>query len=228
MKHLLQMIAAAALVLGVTACASQYTETEAPKNLMLDEASARLDVRFAPGSSALLAGDAARLHRLVASGSIAPSDPVTVAAGGPPALAVARFETIAALLLPYRIVASQRPAGGLPANRAIIQSGRYLVSLPACPNWSKTPQLDFTNAHASNFGCTTAVNLGMMVASPGDLVEGRPVGLPDAIPAAAAVQRYQSDKVQLPAAASLTNIPAASSAPTGAGATGAGTAGTGP
>ncbi len=228
MKLHLQAIAAALLVLGMTACASQYTESEAPKSLTLDEAGTRIDVRFAPGSSHLLAGDAARLRGLAARGSIAPSDPVAVSAAGSPALAAARFEAIAEVLLPYRIVPSQRPLGGVPANRAIIETGRYLVSLPPCPNWSKNPQLDFTNAHASNWGCATASNLGLMVASPADLAEGRPVGLADAIPAAAAVQRYQADKVQLPSAAGLTNIPAASIAPTGAGATGAGTAGTGP
>jgi pilus assembly protein CpaD len=227
MKLHLRLIAAA-LLLGMTACASQYTESEAPKDLTLDSASTRIDVRFAPGSSRLLAGDAARLRALVASGRINPSDPVTVSAGGSPALAAARFETVAAMLLPYRIVAGNRPLGGVPANRAIIQSQRYMVSLPPCPNWSRTAQLDLANAHASNWGCSTASNLGMMVASPADLAEGRPLGLADAIPAAAAVQRYQSDKVQLPAAAALTNIPAATSAPTGAGATGAGTAGTGP
>ena len=72
------------------------------------------------------------------------------------------------------------------------------------------------------------MNLAAIIASPADLAEGRPVGRPDAIPAAAAVQRYQGDKVQLPAAAGLTNIPTAAIAPTGSGATGAGTAGSQP
>jgi len=227
MKWHLQGLAAA-LLLGMTACASQYTETEAPKALTLDNVSRRFDVRFAPGSNRLLAADAARLRGLAAGGAIDASDPVTVAAAGSPALAEARFETIAALLLPYRIVPGARSVGGVPANRAIIETGRYLVSLPPCPNWSKSPPIDFANAHASNWGCTTAVNLGMMVASPGDLVEGRPLGMADATPAVSAIQRYQQDKVQLPAAAALTNIPAASTAPTGSGATGAGTAGSQP
>lgn len=218
----------AALVLGLAACAAQYTETEAPKQVRLDNASARVDVRFAPGSSRLSAGDAARLRALAATGAIAPSDRITVSASGPPLLAAARFETIAGVLLPYRIVAMQGPLTPVAANRAVIESERYLVTLPPCPNWSKYPPLGHTNTHTSDFGCTTAVDLALMVANPGDLAEGRPVGLTDAIPAAAAVQRYQADKVQLPSAAALTNIPAASSAPTGAGATGAGTAGTGP
>ncbi len=227
MKWHLQGLAAA-LLLGTTACASQYTETEAPKSLTLDNVSRRIDVRFAPGSSHLLAADAARLRGLAASGAIDASDPVTVAAAGGPGLAEARFETIAAVLLPYRIVPGARMLGSVAGNRAIIETGRYLVSLPSCPNWSKSPPIDFANAHASNFGCTTAVNLGMMVASPGDLVEGRPLGLADAIPAAAAVQRFQADKVQLPAAVGLTSISGGGAGPTGSGATGAGTAGSAP
>ena len=221
-------LVAVGLALGLAACASQYTESETPKNLVLDDASAAIDVRFAPGSNRLLAGDAARLRALVARGAISQSDRVTVLAGGPPDLAAARFEEVAALLLPYRIVATQGPLAAAPGNRAIVQTKRYLVTAPPCPNWSKYPPVDFTNAHASNFGCATAMNLAAIIASPADLAEGRPVGRPDAIPAAAAVQRYQGDKVQLPAAAGLTNIPTAAIAPTGSGATGAGTAGSQP
>jgi pilus assembly protein CpaD len=223
---MLHHLAAAALLLGLGACAAQYTDNEWPKQVRLDNASARVDVHFAPGSSRLWARDAARLRGLAATGAIAPTDRVVVAAGGPPSLADARFAAIARALLPYNIVAMRGPPA--PANRAIIESERYLVTLPQCPNWSKYPPLGYTNTHASNFGCTTAVDLALMVANPADLVEGRPHGPVDANPAVSAVQRYETDKVQLPAAASLTGIAAATSAPTGSGATGAGTAGTGP
>jgi pilus assembly protein CpaD len=219
---------AVALVLGLTACVTEYSATEAPKQLTLDDASIRIDVRFVPGSARLLAGDAARLHALAAAGKIAPSDRVTVSVAGGSALAAARFNSIAAELLRYRIGATELRLAAVPANRAIVQTGRYLVTTPPCPNWSKNPPLDYTNVHPSNFGCATATNLAHMVASPADLVEGRPLGLADAIPAAAAVQRYQSDKVALPAAVGLGPISAPTTAPTGSGATGAGTAGSAP
>jgi pilus assembly protein CpaD len=221
-------LAAVALVLGLAACVTEYSDVEAPKHLTLDNASARIDVRFAPGSSRLLAGDAARLHALAAGGRIAPSDRVAVSAAGGPALAGARFAAIATELQRHRIVATELPLGGVPANRAIIQTGRYFVTSPPCPNWSKNPPVDYTNAHASNFGCATVTNFASMVSSPADLVEGRPIGLADAIPAAAAVQRYQSDKVVLPAGAGLGPIAATPLAATGSGATGAGTAGSAP
>ncbi len=223
-------LVAAGLLLALAACrpgAAEYTESEAPKQLTLDNATVRVDVRFAPGSSRLFAGDAARLRGLAASGSIAPSDRVSVSAAGGPALAAARVNTIAAELLHYGIVASSGSLGVAAANRAIIATGRYLVTLPPCPNWSKTASISFTNTLDSNFGCATAVDLGRMVASPADLAEGRPVGPVDAIPAAAAVQRYQGDKVVLPAAVAIGPIaPSATAAPTGA--TGAGTAGSQP
>jgi pilus biogenesis lipoprotein CpaD len=209
---------AGAVLLALAACqpgAAEYTAAESPKRLALDNASAQIDLRFAPGSSRLLAGDAARLRAMAASGSLAPSDRVTVATSGGPALAAARFDAIAAELLRYRIVASARQLAKLPPNHAVIASERYLVSLPACPDWSKPSAGagDFTNSPASNHGCATSVNLGLIVASPADLVEGRPVALADGQPAAAAVNRYLNDQVILPAAAMLGPIEAAPPAP---------------
>jgi pilus assembly protein CpaD len=224
-------LATAAVLLTLAAChplVAEYSDVEAPKKLTLDNTSTRVDVRFAPGSSQLLAADAARLRRLAATGKIGPGDRVTVSAAGGPALAAARFDSVAAELLSYRVVATELPLGVVPANRAIVQTGRYLVTTPRCPNWSKASATDFANTNASNFGCATATNLARMVASPADLAEGRPLGLADALPAAAAVQRYQSDKVVLPAGAALGPIGATSTAPTGSGATGAGTAGSAP
>jgi len=219
------------LCVALAACrpgAAEYTESEAPNRLTLDNASRVMDVRFARGSSRLTAADAARLRAAIAQGALTPTDRVTVAAGGTPALADARVSAVASELMRYGITASAAPIPGVAADHAIIQSGRYMVNLPSCPNWSKQSSLDFTNTLSSNFGCATMSNLGMMVAYPADLAEGRPVGYADAIPAAAAVQRYQAEKVILPNPANITPIAATTAAPAGGGATGAGTAGTGP
>jgi hypothetical protein len=72
---------------------------------------------------------------------------------------------------------------------------------------------------------TTAVNLGLMVASPADLVGGRQLAPADGKPAAAAVDRYLDEKVTpLPAEASLGPIQGGSGggAPPGGSAGGAG------
>jgi pilus assembly protein CpaD len=224
-------LVASGLLLALAACqpgAAEYTNSEAPKGLVLDNASSHVDVRFAPGSSHLSPRDAGRLRWLAASGGIVPSDRITVATAGSPTLAKARFNTIAALLLPYGVVASQGIVTAVPANHAIVDTGRYLVTLPKCPDWSKESTVRFDNAASSNFGCATMADFGLSVASPSDLAQGRPVGLADAVPAAAAVQRYQADKVQLPAAsAGAGPITPAGTGTTGGG-TGAGSAGSEP
>jgi pilus assembly protein CpaD len=214
-----------ALALALAACrpaASEYSEAEAPKDLRLDNATTHVDLRFAPGSTRLVGRDAARLRALVGTGGLQPADRVLVATGGSPGLARARFEAIATELAPYRIVASPKPVAVGP-NQAIVESVRYLVTLPACPNWTGPGPHDFTNSGHSNFGCADQVNLGRMVASPADLVEGRPVAATEGTPAAAAVNRYLTDKVQLPTAATVGPIaaqPAAAPAAAAGGPTG--------
>lgn len=222
-----------ATLMSLAACspATEYTESEWPKNLRLDPAPAQLAVGFTPGSSRILPGDLARLRMAVTSGGIVPSDRVVVTVAGPPPLATARFEAIAAALLPYGIVPVSEPGLGAPGT-AVIRRERYLVTLPACPDWSKPAAGagDFTNTHSSNFGCAAAVNLGLMIAQPADLVEPRQVGPTDARVAAAAVNAYRAGKVQLPAAAKIGPIaPVANqpAPPPAAGEGGAGTSGAG-
>jgi pilus assembly protein CpaD len=195
MKTRLYLLAIPVL-LALAACrpgAAEYSESEAPKQLRVDSAVAPLNVAFAAGSDRLARGEGDRLHRLALSGAISPEDRVTVSASGDPLLQERRVGTIASELLRFGIVAGASPLAGVPRDRAIVAVGRYMVTLPTCPNWSQQPSPDFTNAVSSNFGCATASNLGLMVASPADLVSGRTLGLADGRPAVAAMQRYVND-----------------------------------
>jgi pilus assembly protein CpaD len=72
---------------------------------------------------------------------------------------------------------------------------RYLVTLPACPDWSRRSGLDFDNQPLSNLGCATTTNLGLMVADPKDLVRGRPLDRADGVQQAEAIVRYRTGKV---------------------------------
>jgi pilus assembly protein CpaD len=188
------------LLFAFAACATDYTKSEAPNNLRVDGADNRIDLSFAPGSARLAAGEGARLDRLVTSGAIRPFDRVTVAADGSPALAQQRVATISRELLAYGIVAEPLPQETVPTNRAVLGIGRYTVTLPACPNWSESPNAEYTNAPSSNWGCAAAVNLGLMVASPADLVSGRTLAPTAAMPAVGAVERYLTDRVKQPPA----------------------------
>jgi pilus assembly protein CpaD len=186
------------LMLGLAGCVTQYSKTEAPNRLQVEGGETRVDLAFAPGSARLAPGEAARLDQLVIAGSIRPADRVTIAAAGPPDLAGQRTAAISSELLRYGIVADTLALDAVPPNRAIVGIGRYAVTLPPCPNWSQPPTYDFGNAYSSYYGCAAATNLGLMVASPADLVSGRTLAPADGQPAVMAVQRYLNDRVKPP------------------------------
>jgi pilus assembly protein CpaD len=207
------------LLLALAACvpgAAEYTKTEAPTALRVDGSHNLVMLMFAPGSDRLAAGQARRLAQLVQNGEIHPADRVEIAAAGGQGLAQGRFAAISRELLRYGIVADARPLAGVPPNRAVILIGHYAVTLPACPNWSKSPSTDFTNEPSSNFGCANAINLGTMVASPADLVSGRPVAAAAGKPAVSAVNRYLDDRVTPLLSAEVGPIAVGSGANTGA------------
>jgi len=186
------------LMLGLAACVAEYSKSEAPDTLRVDGANSRRELAFGTGSASLAPGELRKLDGWVLGGNIRPADRVEVAAGGPPGLAEQRAGAISRELLRYGIVTQTLAIDGVPANRAIVSVGRYAVTLPTCPNWSQSQSYDFTNAFTSNYGCATATNLGLMVASPADLVSGRPLTGTAAQPAAGAVQRYLTDRVKPP------------------------------
>jgi len=183
------------LILGLSACAAEYSKSEAPDTLRVDGGESRLSIAFAGGSDRLAAGEAARLDRMVLAGTIRPADRVRVAASGPPGLAERRAAAISRELLRYGIVAQPTALDAVPANHALVSVGRYSVTLPDCPNWSQSLSYDFTNAFTSNYGCANATNLGLMVASPGDLVSGRSFSGTNAQVTANAMLRYLTDRV---------------------------------
>jgi pilus biogenesis lipoprotein CpaD len=200
-----------AFLLALTACApgaAEYTKAEAPNRLQVEGATSTVALAFSPGSARLGGGAASHLDQLVAAGAIRPADRVTVAAAGPPRLAAAREAAVARALLRWGVVAQAQPLPAVPPNRVIVTVARYAVRLPPCPDWSEPRPNDFTNALASNFGCATSVNLGLM-ANPADLVGGRQLAPADGQPTAAAVDRYLADQVPTPIATGPVSAPSA-------------------
>jgi pilus biogenesis lipoprotein CpaD len=85
---------------------------------------------------------------------------------------------------------------GAPGRSVEIVATTYSVRLPECPDWTRSPAFDPRNLPLSNLGCANAVNLGLMIADPADLAQGRPLGPADGIREAEAVVRYRTDKVK--------------------------------
>jgi pilus assembly protein CpaD len=197
MKNHLRLVVLS-LTLGLAACAAEYSKSEAPAQLRVDGADSRRELVFAVGSANLSPSELRKIDGWVLSGSILPADRVEIAAAGPRGLAQQRAGAISRELLRYGVVTQTLALDTVPANHAIVSIGRYAVTLPDCPNWSQPPAADFTNAISSNYGCATATNLGLMVASPADLVSGRPLTGTNAPVAVNAVQRYMTDRVKPP------------------------------
>ena len=76
--------------------------------------------------------------------------------------------------------------------------GRYVVTLPDCPDMRKPGIGDYTNLPSTNFGCATATTLGLMVADPRDLVRGSAMGPADGARAARSVRAYRAGLLPAP------------------------------
>lgn len=70
----------------------------------------------------------------------------------------------------------------------------YAVAIaPDCPDWRVSPVTTYSNTRGPNFGCAHAVNLGLMVSDPRDLVRGRGDVPPDPDRNAIVIQQYRAN-----------------------------------
>jgi pilus assembly protein CpaD len=190
--------------LVLAACESPVEEwqpVQAPKSNTVEFVRLNHIVRFAPGAAVPTAAEARQLMNFVDDAEIAGGDEVYLDAAPADRLSQARQASIRRLLSQRGIRAVALPAiagaGGerlALGDEVALQVERYVVTPPACPNWSKPPGGDPTNTVSSNFGCATATNLGLMIANPRDLLSGRKPGPADAEPALRAIQNYRAGK----------------------------------
>lgn len=187
----------AVLLLALAGCNSpteQWQPVEAPKTNKVEFVRLNHSVRFAPGSAALAPAEARRLGAFVDDAEIAGGEEVFVATGEADGLAQKRQAAVRTLLSRRGIRAVPLATANAARDEVALQVERYVVTPPACPNWSKPSGGDPTNTVGSNFGCATATNLGLMVAEPRDLLVGRKPGPADAEPALRAVHKYRTGK----------------------------------
>lgn len=164
----------------------------------------RHDVGFAEDEVGLVAAEGQDLEAFVDRARVGFGDRVYVLAGIPEGEDTARARrmserrrdsVVTFLELQGIEVRPMRGDFGVepPAGDAVtVLLRRYVVALPACPDWTGKPGYNFNNQVSSNWGCATAVNLGMMVADPGDLVHGRRPGYADGERVARSIERYRN------------------------------------
>lgn len=197
----LRGFACLAAVMLVTACAGDaaehWTPQEAPKENKVSWITFEHNVGFGSAGGSLSKQERTRINNFLAEVNVGGSDHVfirTKQSGRNHQLTAITKYLRAKRLRPEIIVAR-----GATAPISIVV-GRYLVTAPSCPDWTKRPGQDSGNRRSSNFGCATTTNLGLMVADPGDLVHGVAIGPSDGARGASSVQKYRTGKVKdLPA-----------------------------
>lgn len=164
----------------------------------------RHTVRFAASRYGLDRAERDRLRSFLAGADIGYGDrilivapPQAIAEPGASALSGRRAEVVKAALARDRIKAAvaYAPAGDGTAGDVIaVLVRRYVALLPPCPDWSDVPAVNFNNQPMSNWSCATAVNFGMMLADPGELIRGSDPGYADGEVAARTIENYRKGK----------------------------------
>jgi pilus assembly protein CpaD len=172
--------------------ASYWTPAQSSKQNQVEAVRLMHDLQV-PASGSLSAAEIAGLDGFLARHQVGYGDDVTVIAAAnrnhAPLTEYLHKQGIDAH--PIAANGIDVPTGGL---RLLVE--RYVVIPPNCPDWSKPSRTDYGNTPMSNMGCANATNLGLMLADPRDLLQGRQPGAADGTASAAAVQRYRTDKVK--------------------------------
>ena len=80
-------------------------------------------------------------------------------------------------------------------DEVVVFAQTVAVLPPDCPGYNTPTSLDYEYRPATRLGCANAINLGLMVANPSDLAQGRPVAPADGEAMALGVQRYRTGTV---------------------------------
>jgi pilus assembly protein CpaD len=206
MRRSIFVFATLAALGGCTPYTAEWSPAQSPKRNTVTWVETQHAVPFADGSAVLSAADRGALERFLARQTRGENVRVTVAAAdGGGALAVRRETAVVEYLRGRGLDARLGPLAGQGGSRSTVTVavGRFVVTPPACPDWSKSSAGDSGNTTGSNFGCATATNLGMMVADPGHLVRGVPIGPGDGEMLAKGVQDYRTGKADRGSAAAM-------------------------
>lgn len=199
MKNLRKSSFASALAVAAFAfagCApqtSQWSTIEAPRENKVSLIRFQHSVQFRANEDRMNGQEATKLAGFLRDQNVGYGDQILLLPGSS-ALAQRRQDAIATVFARsgLRVTRDIQIEGvSLPADEVRVVVGRYVVTPPPCPNWSKKPDEDFSNTQGGNFGCSTATNLGLMVANPGDLLMGQPTSPADGDLAAGRIEAYR-------------------------------------
>jgi pilus assembly protein CpaD len=184
--------------LAVSACTpteSYWSEAQAPKVNKVEPVRLLHDVRF-PSGTQLSSPEMAELGGFLARHDIGYGDRVYVLTETKAnSVATQRTSAVVNYMAAHGIKAVDLPSPEAQPGVVRIVVNRYVVIPPNCPDWSKPGTADYSNTPMSNLGCSNIQNLGLMVADPSELIQGRAAGPADAAGSVLAIQRYRAGKI---------------------------------
>jgi len=170
-----KIVGALALSLGVTlsACGGMPTHRglESINQPVVERSNYTLDV--AAGQSGLSIPEQRRLADWFAAMELGYGDRVAIE---DPLKSPATRNAVAALAERHGILLQD----GAPVTAGYVQPGnvrvvltRSTASVPGCPNWSESSDMNYNNATSAGYGCSINGNLAAMIADPEDLIKGK-------------------------------------------------------
>jgi pilus assembly protein CpaD len=181
-----------------------WRQVPEPPMPRVEQVPVRHVVHFLPGADIMTAADRVALASFLASNGIGRGSQVAVSVVSPdPATGIRaanRLQAVSETLNRMGVATVVQPAatdtgGSMALGQAddIAVVAYSLAVLPTeCPGYTTPVQIDESNRPVPVFGCSNAANLGMMVANPEDLVQGRTLAPADAEAAKLSIQRYRT------------------------------------
>lgn len=201
-RNALSLIAVALLASACAPMGTAWTQAQSPKTIGVHMNADSYVVKLDRRGRSLPKGEAQELNNYLASlGDLSAVDfSLRRTHGGE---SVRTLATVKRVLIahgadPRRIALLPEIGVDYPGQWADVEiiAKRYVASMPSCPDWSRPDTIGNNNSVSSNFGCATASSLALSVADPRDLEHGRTLGPAPGTTAAAAVDRYNTDKVK--------------------------------
>lgn len=173
--HKSKLMGAAALALGLTVagCGGMPTNTSlySTKQPVVERTNFTLDVDTT--RSGLSISEQQRLNGWFETMDLSYGDRVTIE---DPASNPAVSNAVNELAGRYGLIVSATApttAGQLAPGQARVVITRSTASVPGCPDWSATSDMNYNNGMSPGYGCAVNSNIAAMVANPEDLLEGQ-------------------------------------------------------
>jgi pilus assembly protein CpaD len=193
---------------------STWKQQEQPAQPQVQRVSVQHVIPFAQKDLEITDVEREALAMFVRQNNLQPGSHVSVAAPAKTAAQTARARNRLASVrnelqrmgVSSSIVQAEATNNQSTGDEIVVFAQTVAVLPPDCPGYNQPITLDYEWRPNTRLGCANAVNLGLMVANPSDLAQGRPVSAADGEAMALGVNRYRTDTTY-PSGESAATVP---------------------